>query len=637
LTLRDHAILITFLPLLIVEGAITVVASQHSPIQMHLGVLLAGLVAPFLFTLTATTVLGRNLITRLHRLGETVNRVAQGQDPGPPMAGSDEIADLDHAFRRMTRILTERDRELARYVLFSKNLREAIIFFDCESTTIIDANDAAIALHGYSHDEFLRLNALDLRPHEDRETLVRDAGEVDVPGKSYEYTALRKDGSTFPAESTPQTTVFDGRRIVVSVIRDISERRNSDEMRRARDHALANSDQKSTYLATTSHEIRTPMNGIIGMTELLLETNLNETQREFAETIDDTAHTLLHLIDEVLNISKIEAGKVELEEIDFSPARKTERVIRLLAPGARKKNVRLDLSVASDVPALLRGDPFRIRQIMLNLVGNAIKFTHAGSIEIDLAAKDLPDGAVELRFSVKDTGIGISAENLAKLFQSFTQANSSTTRQYGGSGLGLVIARHLGRLMGGDITVESEPAVGTTATFTGVFQKAHGTDISVISDPAVEHSLLSAGQAAHRSRSGTKPRVLLAEDNAVNRLVLSKRLASLGYAVVTVDNGKEAVQAAREGIFDVILMDCDMPEMDGYAATRAIRALEKHRGKRTPIIALTASVAAEDRRLCVDAGMDDFLTKPLTREMLGTAIERCLSLHTVKPPKEGAA
>ena len=525
LTLRDHAILITFLPLLIVEGAITVVASQHSPIQMHVGILLAGLVAPFLFTLTATTVLGRNLIKRLHRLGETVNRVAQGEDLGPPMTGSDEIADLDHAFRRMTNILTERDRELARY----------------------------------------------------------------------------------------------------------------NEMRRERDHALANSDQKSTYLATTSHEIRTPMNGIIGMTELLLETNLDETQREFAETIDDTANTLLHLIDGVLNISKIEAGKIELEEIDFSPARKAERVLRLLAPGARKKNVRLDLSVASNVPALLRGDPFRIRQIMLNLVGNAIKFTHAGSIKIDLAARDLASGAIELRLSVKDTGIGISAENLANLFQSFTQANSSTTRQYGGSGLGLVIARHLGRLMGGDITVESQPAVGTTATFTGVFQKAHGTDISVISDSAVEHSPLSLRQAAHRSRSGAKPRVLLAEDNAVNRLVISKRLASLGYVATTVDNGEEALEVLRTATFDVILMDCDMPEMDGYATTRAIRSLEKSRGKHTPIVALTASVAAEDRRLCLDAGMDDFLTKPVTRETLGTAIERCLSLHTVKPPKEGAA
>jgi signal transduction histidine kinase/CheY-like chemotaxis protein len=517
-TLGDRAIVITCLPLLVVAAAIAMLWSRDNGIRPHLDILLIGWGAAFIFTLTATTLFGRNLTTRIRRLGETADLIAQGNDLGQPMTGSDEIVDLDRAFRRMSHILNERD-----------------------------------------------------------------------------------------------------------------------EMRRARDHAVANSDQKSIFLTTTSHEIRTPMNGIIGMTELLLETKLSEEQREFAVTIDDTAHTLLHLIDGVLNISKIEAGKVDLEEVDFSPARKAERVLRLLAPTAHKKHIKLELSVAPEVPALLRGDPFRIRQILMNLVGNAIKFTHTGSVTLDLAAKRLQGGTVELRFSVKDTGIGISAEDLAKLFQRFAQANDSTMREYGGTGLGLSIARNLGRLMGGDITIESQLAIGTTVTFTAVFQQAQHMDVPAASGPAAQDLTQSAPLALQRAHTGGRPRVLLAEDNAINRLILSKQLASLGYAATITDNGREAVQAVRAQAFDVILMDCDMPEMDGYSAARAIRSFETNRGTHTPIIALTASVAAEDRRHCLDAGMDDFLTKPLTRETLGGAIGRCLSLRGAEPPKEPAA
>jgi len=604
--------------------------------HLYHDVLLIGFLAPFVLTLTATTMFDRTSIARLRRLGEMTNRFAAGEDLGRPIRGSDEIAELDRTFRRMARTLRERERELSRYALLAKNAKDAIVFFDRETSEIIDANDAAPALFGYSREEFLHLSAFNLRPVGHRKTVVTYLDEIDAGGKRYEYTGLRKDGSTFPAETTPHTVAFEGRRIVITVIRDVTERREGELMRNARDRALAASQAKSEFVAMMSHEIRTPMNGVVGMTEMLLNTKLAKDQREYAEIVNQSAGTLMRLIDDILDFSKIEAGKIELEEIDFSPKEKAERALALLSSAAKTKGIALAVRVAPGLPERLRGDAVRVRQILLNLIGNAIKFTERGSVTVHLDAKKLPDGSYRMSVAVEDTGIGIAPDQLAKLFQSFTQADSSTTRRYGGTGLGLAISRRLARLMGGDVTIESRSLTGTKAVFTGVFLPGCAQVKPAAADDPKPRALRAARVSPLGGSTG-KPRLLVVEDTAINLHVLIKQLELLGYEASTAADGREAVEAASEHRFDLILMDCSMPVMDGYAATRAIRSLERQCEGRTPIIALTASVAPEDRKRCIDVGMDDFLTKPLTRETLGAALERWLPSSHSSQAKDGAA
>jgi len=347
------------------------------------------------------------------------------------------------------------------------------------------------------------------------------------------------------------------------------------------------------------------------MTDLLLDSPLDRGQRETAETIRSSAQALLTIINDVLDFSKIEAGKLELESIEFAPRELLDHVVRMMRVSAEAKGLALKAEVADSVPAMLRGDAGRLRQILVNLCGNAIKFTERGGVTLAVTAAESAMGGKMLRLEVRDTGVGIPANRVHTLFRPFSQVDASTTRRYGGTGLGLSIVRRLAELMGGEAGVESREGVGSTFWFTARF------------DVVSARISLAASASAHVDEPrGAGKRILLAEDNVVNEKVATRFLQKLGYVVDAVVNGREAVDAWAKGGYDLVLMDCQMPVLDGYAATREIRARERT-GEHIPIVALTANAMAKDELECRQAGMDDHLAKPIDRDELA----RCLEHH----------
>jgi PAS domain S-box-containing protein len=516
------------------------------------------------------------------------------------------------AFRPALRLARQQLRSSEeRYRLLFEQNPLPMVTYDRLSRQIVAASNAMVASYGYSREDLQAMTVDDLEPVEDGAT---PPGLPGAPALPVGYTARhrRKDGTVIDVDVTSENVMLDGRECGIALYNDVTERnRMASEAAIAHDRAVEASNMKSAFLANVSHEVRTPMNGVIGMTELLLEMDLGEEQRECAEQVARSSGQMLELINDILDLSKIETGHLALDIANFelldtiAAACKTARAL------AKAKGLTFELQIADDVPASACGDGRRLQQILANLLSNAVKFTADGAIAVRVDATATPSGSTTLDISVADSGIGIEAESLQRMFEPFTQADVSTTRLYGGTGLGLAIAREIVELMGGEIDAVSTPGAGSTFSF--------AVELAApIASSAVE---LTSAAAASWSRS---PLVLVAEDSPVNQIVARRVLERCGCRVEVVADGIEALKALAARHYDAVVMDCQMPVMDGYEATRELRRREQA-GEHTPVIAMTAHAMTGDRERCIDAGMDDYISKPVRHADLADVLQRWIA------------
>ncbi|MCB1733832.1 MAG: PAS domain S-box protein [Gammaproteobacteria bacterium] len=535
------------------------------------------------------------------------------------------------AFEEMRDSLLSSQRELSdiageaqagevRYRTILATMADGLIIIDAKGR-ITDFNSAAERIFGHEAEEVHGRNVKMLMPEpyqSEHDGYLRRVGRSHetVIGKRREVRGLRKDGTVFPLDLTISGMQIGDERFFSGIVRDITQAKAAQqELVDAREQAEAASRAKSEFLATMSHEIRTPMNGVLGVTQLLSDTDLNEEQRHLTDLIDQSGHTLLRIINDILDFSKIEAGKIELEVAPFGLRRSLEAVVHLLRPQAEDKGLTLTIEMAEACPDDFIGDALRLRQILLNLLSNAVKFTEKGAIALRVACAAAQGVKAHLRIEVQDSGIGIDEHARERLFRAFSQADGSTTRRYGGTGLGLTISKRLTELMGGELDFESVPGQGS------IFR----IDLDLpLGEVGSKPSQAVPGEAPKAASSTAGKRILLVEDVLTNRMVALAMLKPHGVEVDQAENGAEAVAMAAVADYDLILMDVRMPVLDGLAATRQIREAEMDANAHVPIIALTANATVEDRDVCLAAGMDDFLSKPLTREALADALGRWL-------------
>ncbi len=499
------------------------------------------------------------------------------------------------------------------------NISDALFTINADGM-IESVNAAAVERIGHAEHELIGGFINQVLP-EWGQRVLDDRGDK----LSFETIALRADGSRFPVDVTLSRFMLNGLPYRIAVLRDITPRKEAEAaMRRARDAAEAANRLKSEFLANMSHEIRTPMNGVIGMTELALDTDLTEEQREYLTLAHSSARHLLSIINDILDFSKIEAGMLNIAPTPFPLRSLLAETLAPFEARAREKGLSLTMEIGGDVPAYIEADPNRLRQVLVNLVGNAVKFTEIGRVVVRVGRPDAGDGEDGLRIEVQDSGIGIATEKLESIFGAFSQADGSIGRNYGGTGLGLSISRRLVELMGGSIGVESEPGAGARFHFTIPYRPVPESRLRAESGSVarpVEQT--DSGEEAPAPPTGL--RVLLAEDNPVNRKLAVKLLERRGHVVEVAENGALALDKWRDGGFDLILMDMMMPEMDGLEATRRIRAEEAAGGGHVAIVAMTASAMVGDRERCLAAGMDGYVSKPVRADDLHREIGRVLA------------
>ena len=513
----------------------------------------------------------------------------------------------------------------------------AIVLTSLDDGLVLDVNETWLRMTGETREALIGRSARFMWPSTGE--AQRFVAALRLKGRllGWEQEFRKRSGESYVVQISSQLLEIRGETVVLSTLVDITDRKRAEtalqdlaeslerrvaqrtlELASARDAATAANRAKSAFLANMSHEIRTPLNAIIGIAHLLRRSGSTAEQGENLDRIDMASVHLLSLINDVLDITKIESGRIQLEDIDFSLASVLDNVRSVAGPQARDKGLAFELAVGA-IPDELRGDPTRLRQALFNYVNNAIKFTGRGKICVRVLPLEPRDERLHLRFEVEDTGIGIPADHLGRVFEAFEQGDTSTTRRYGGTGLGLTITERLARQMGGEVGVSSRPGQGSTFWFTARLQRGHGrVTESAKAAPAADAADL--GERLRRERHGMS--VLVVEDNPVNRLLVQCQIADAGLAVEVAEHGRQALEMARTKTWDLVLMDMQMPVMDGIEATRAIRDLAGW--ATTPILALTANVFEDDRIHCLAAGMNDVLTKPLRPAVLYGALLRWL-------------
>ncbi len=497
------------------------------------------------------------------------------------------------------------------------NVQGNITFVNASATRMLGVDNSSEIIGKHYGKVFF--NKTELEDSEDVFDPVQFALDTGETSHVNTETFYKQDGRQFLVEYIC-VPIKEGEEIIGAVISfdDVTERRDIEiALTNARDKALEATQAKTSFLANMSHEIRTPLNGIIGTTSLLLDTPLNDEQKNYIKMLRTSTDLLLHIVNDILDFSKIEAGKYQIEEVEFDIYELIQEVINVFLPIVKEREIKLDFEIQESIPQILQGDSNKIKQILNNFLSNAIKFTDRGRVLLRVEEQEKQNSEIELHFSIQDSGIGIDEETQQRLFQPFTQADVSTTRRFGGTGLGLAICRNLVDMMEGKIGVNSVPNEGSTFWFTANFVEVSTGKTQDIS----QVSISSDKNVGKRAIKKSDLKILIVEDNPINQQVTQKILEQIGLKAESVGNGLEALETCGEKDFHLVLMDCQMPVMDGFEATEKIRHQNKNLQDQK-IIALTASATVEERKRCFEVGMDDYLSKPFTKNDLANIIEK---------------